>query len=225
MPGVSSRVSTRFREREGSPRVSGVPLTLADISDLRAYERDRDAFRREVIEAKRLRRVAIGPLVTVVFENRMTMRFQVQEMARAERMLTDEQIQGELDVYNPLIPGPGELSLTVFIELRSDSELREWLPRLVGIERALQLRAGSAGEEDVVAAEVEAAHERQLTRVETTASVHYVRFSLGAQTVGKFRRGPATIAVVHPAYRHESVLGDATRASLAADWDEQPHRR
>ena len=92
-------------------------LTLDDISDLRAYERDRDGYRRTVIELKRRRRVAVGPIVSLVFENRETMRSQIQEMARAEHMVTDEQIQKELDVYNALIPEPGELSATMFIEL------------------------------------------------------------------------------------------------------------
>jgi len=200
--------------------VSGPPLTLADISDLRAYEREREEFRRQVIEAKRLRRVAVGPLVTVVFENRMTMRFQVQEMARAERMLSDEQIQGELDVYNPLIPGDGELSLTLFVELTSESDLREWLPRLVGIERSLELRVGPPGGERVVEAAVDPAHAAQLTREETTASVHYVRFELPDDLRRAFAAGPAVLGTTHPAYRHETPLGDATRAALVADWED-----
>ena len=83
------------------------PLTLDDIADQRAYERERDDFRRAVIAHKKLRRLSVGPVVTLTFESRMTMRFQVQEMARAERMTTDEQIQHELDVYNRLLPGPG----------------------------------------------------------------------------------------------------------------------
>jgi hypothetical protein len=199
--------------------MSGRPLTLSDVSDLRAYERERDDFRRQVIEAKRLRRVAIGPIVTVVFENRLTMRFQVQEMARAERMLTDEQVQGELDVYNPLIPGPNELSLTLFVELTSDSTMREWLPKLVGIERAVELRAGPPDRERIVSAIVDEAHEAQLTREETTSSVHYVRFELPEEVAELFRQGPATIAIAHPQYAHEASLSDETRASLVADWD------
>ncbi|MHB8499257.1 MAG: DUF3501 family protein, partial [Acidimicrobiales bacterium] len=74
------------------------PLTLDDIADQRAYERERDDFRRQVIAAKRLRRVSVGPFVTLTFENRLTMRFQVQEMARAEKMTSDEQIEHELEV-------------------------------------------------------------------------------------------------------------------------------
>ena len=112
-------------------------LTVDDILDLRAYERVRDDFRTRVMAKKRLRRIPLGPVVTLVFECADTVRFQVQEMARAERILTDEGIRGELDVYNRLLPSPGELSATLFIELTSEDQLRHWLPRLVGIERSV----------------------------------------------------------------------------------------
>src|SRR5947209_13139715 len=109
-------------------------LTVADIHDLRAYERERDDFRREIISLKRARRIAVGPITTLVFENTETMRWQVQEMARAERMLSDEQIAHEVDTYNQIIPDAGELSGTLLLELTSEVALREWLPRLVGVE-------------------------------------------------------------------------------------------
>jgi hypothetical protein len=193
-------------------------LTLDDITDLRAYERGREEFRREVIALKKLRRVSIGPLLTVVFENRTTMLFQIQEMARAESMSTDEQILAELEVYNPLIPGPGELSLTLFVELRNDAELREWLPKLVGIERSLELRFGDSPG-FTVRALVDPEHAAQLTREELTASVHYVRFELDDAQRQAFAAGPAVLAVDHPAYSYEQDLSPETRASLVSDWD------
>jgi hypothetical protein len=201
-------------------------LTLDDISDLRAYERDRDAYRATVIELKRRRRVPVGPIVSLVFENRETMRSQVQEMARAERMVTDEQIQKELDIYNALIPEAGELSATLFIELTAEDALRNWLPRLVGIEHAvvLGLRGGETGGEpggepggEVVRAVPEAAHEEALTRPEITASVHYIRFALDTAQVERFASGPVTLAVDHPEYRAESVLSEEVRAELLTD--------
>ncbi len=192
-------------------------LDLSDIADLREYERERDEFRRQVIELKRLRRVQIGPILTVVFENRTTIRFQIQEMARAEKMVTDTQIEAELGVYNPLIPGPGELSMTLFIELTTEDELREWLPKLVGIERSLELRIGSSA---VVRAVVDPEHAAQLTREEMTASVHYVRFVLAPAEQEAFRASGATIAANHPAYSHETALTSQTIQSLVADWSE-----
>ena len=91
---------------------------------------------------KQRRRVGVGPHVTLVFENRDTMRFQVQEMARVERIFTDQGIQEELDVYNPLIPEPGQLCATLFLELTTEEQMREWLPKLVGIERDRLVEVG-----------------------------------------------------------------------------------
>jgi hypothetical protein len=194
------------------------PLVIDDIEDLRTYERGRDAYRRQIIELKKRRRVAVGPLVTLVFENRETIRFQVQEMARVERMATDEQVQGELDVYNALLPTPGELSATMFIELTDEASLRTWLPKLVGVERSIELRIGAAGAEtDIVVSRPEASHEEALTRPAVTASVHYIRFSLTPDQVARFAAGPVVLAAAHPEYRHETTLSDETRAELLAD--------
>ena len=190
-------------------------LTLEDILDLRAYERERDDFRARVIDLKRRRRVAVGPLVTLVFENADTIRFQVQEMARAERMLSDADIQAELDVYNPLIPERGEMNATLFVELTSQDQMREWLPKLVGIERSVLLRVGPDAE--VVPATPEADHASALTREETTASVHYVHFGLTPAEVAAFERGPVALAIDHPEYRHTTDLSAVTRHSLLED--------
>jgi hypothetical protein len=189
-------------------------LTIDDIVDLRAYERERDAFRTQIIELKKQRRVPVGPLVTMVFESRDTVRFQIQEMARAERMLTDEAIQAELDAYNPLIPEPGHLSATLFIELTSKAELLEWLPKLVGIERAVELRLGPG---DRIRAQVDQDHAAQLTRDEITASVHYLQFALSPQQIAQFEAQPVSLAIALPAYEHSTVLADSTRAALLGD--------
>jgi hypothetical protein len=191
-------------------------LTLDDISDLRAYERERDDFRTHVIALKKRRRVAVGPIITLLFENRDTIRFQIQEMARAEKLISDEAIETELRIYNPLIPDPGSLSATLFIELTSDAELRDWLPKLVGIEREVVLRFGPDGG-FVVRCEVDPDHERQLTRDEITASVHYIRWTLTPEQVQAFGDGPVWVAFTHPDYRHETELPDETVAELRSD--------
>lgn len=193
-------------------------LRLSDIADLRAYERERPEFLKSVIALKALRRVALGPYITVVFENRTTVRFQIQEMARAERMVTDEQIQTELDIYNPLIGSDGELSMTLFIELRSEDELRTWLPRLVGIESSIAVVIGEGKGATIVRAVLDADHARQLTRDEITASVHYLRIDLGPELVSRFANERVFLAAQHPAYLYETELSDATKTSLRADW-------
>lgn len=192
-------------------------LTLDDIADLRAYEREREEFRKFVIELKKKRRVHVGPFVTLVFENRDTVRFQIQEMARVERLATDEAIEGELEIYNPLIPEPGRLAATLFVELTTDTELREWLPKLVGIERAVLVRMGQGEEATDVRCLPNPEHEAMLTREEITASVHYVHFELSPSQVETFATGPVRLVVDHHEYHHETVLSDETVAELLAD--------
>lgn len=192
-------------------------LNLDDIADLREYEREREEFRSRVIDLKRRRRISVGPFVTFVFENRETIRFQIQEMARAERMIGDEDILGELEVYNPLIPDPGELSATMFIELTSKDELRQWLPKLVGIERAPRLRIGDGGTPMVVEGTPEEQHEEQLTREEATASVHYVRFQLAPEQIAAFGSGPVVLALEHENYAEETPLSPETVEELLRD--------
>lgn len=194
-------------------------LTLTDITDLRAYERERADFRAGIIALKKKRRVHLGPILTLLFENASTIRFQIQEMARAEKIISDEGIETELRIYNPLIPDPGSLAATMFIELTTDAQLREWLPKLVGIERAIELRFGPDDARTVVRCVVDADHEKQLTREEITASVHYLHFALDAAEVEAFVAGggPVVLAVTHPAYQHETVLPPETVAELTSD--------
>ncbi|MCZ7531324.1 MAG: DUF3501 family protein [Acidimicrobiia bacterium] len=196
-------------------------LTVHDIVDLRAYERERDAFRRHVIELKKRRRIHLGTIVTLTFENADTVRFQIQEMARAERMLRDEQIAHEVEVYNELIPDPGELSATLFLELTSDDQLREWLPKLVGVQRHVRFRFGSGdGAENGVDNSVDSIpeDEERLTREdETTPAVHYVKFRFTPTQAAALREGPAFLEITHAEYRESVELSPAQRSELAAD--------
>ena len=186
-------------------------LTVDDIVDHRAYERERDEFRADIIAMKKRRRIALGDLVTIVFENTDTMRFQVQEMARAERMLTDDAIAHEVETYNELVPETGELSGTLFIEITDEEALRYWLPRLVGIHERVGLVVGgelSRGR----AQDVE-----RLTRSDTTPTVHYLKFALGAAQQAAFADGPVRIVVDHPEYQADVTLTDDQRDELAGD--------
>ena len=189
-------------------------LLLDDIADLRAYERERADFRERVIELKRRRRVPLGTVLTVLFESRDTIRFQIQEMARVEKILSDDGIQTELDIYNALVPEPGQLCATLFIELTSDDQMREWLPKLVGIERSLVLRSADGTE---VRCRPEAQHEAQLTRAEATSAVHYLEWSFTPEQIDSLRTGPVTLVCDHPAYQEATMLTDWTVAELLSD--------
>jgi hypothetical protein len=189
-------------------------LTVDDIIDMRAYERERDVLRRTIIDLKRVRRVALGPIMTMVFENTTTMRWQVQEMARAERMLRDEQIEHEVETYNQLIPDENELSATLMLELTSEPALREWLPRLIGIEGhiAIVLPDGSA-----VAGVVSEEDESRLTRDDITAAVHFLKFRFTPAEVEMFASGPVHIVVDHPEYDQDVLLEPEQHAQLLSD--------
>ena len=197
-----------------SPQTSSRKLTLDDIADVRAYERERDEFRAKVMETKRKRRLSFGTIITMMFENRDTMLLQIQEMARVEKLTTDEEIQVELDTYNPMIPEPGQLTATVFLELTSDDQMREWLPKLVGIERSFVVVLPNG---DRVPSITEEAHAGQLTRDEATAAVHYIRFEFTPEQIESFATGPVRVEIEHPDYLEAIELPDSTHAELLGD--------
>jgi D-mannonate dehydratase len=188
-------------------------LTTDDIVDHRAYEREREAFRAQIIDMKRRRRIALGDVVTIVFENTDTMRWQVQEMARVERMLRDEQIAHEVATYNELIPDENELSATLLIELHSDEQLREWLPKLVGIQRSIVVQVA-----DLEPVRGVAQDEERLTREDVTAAVHFMKFRFTPEHVKAFGNGPVTVISEHPKYQEETTLSDVQRLELAEDF-------
>ena len=150
--------------------------------------------------------------MTMVFENTVTMRWQVQEMARVERMLRDEQIAHEVETYNQLIPDAGELSATLMIELTSEPALREWLPRLVGIERAHRDRPARRHS---VFGELSDEDELRLTRDDITAAVHFLKFRFAPDDIEMFASGPVHIVVDHPEYDQDVVLDAGTARATA----------
>jgi hypothetical protein len=188
-------------------------LSVDDIVDHRAYERERDEFRARIIAMKRRRRIALGNLLTIVFENTDTMRFQVQEMARAERMLTDDAIATEVHTYNELIPNDGELSGTLFIELTNDADLREWLPKFVNVQHHLHFDLADGSRADAVPED-----EERLTRDNVAATVHYLKFRFTPEQRAALTRAPARLVVDHPDYHAVAELTDEQRAELAGDF-------
>lgn len=188
-------------------------LTLDDISDLRAYEREREQFRNTVIEKRRLRRVALGTLMSLSFENRDTMRYQIQEMIRVEKTMTDEGVIEELNAYNPMIPEPGQLCATLFVELTSEDQVREWLPKLAGLERSISRLADGSK----VAGRIDDQHAAGLTREDVTAAVHYLTFDLTTAQVAAFEAGDVIVECALPTYLEAAALTAGTKAELLQD--------
>jgi hypothetical protein len=149
--------------------------------------------------------------VTLVFENRDTLLFQIQEMLRAERITSDRGIQGELDVYNPLLPEPGELSATLFVEITDAARIREDLHGLVGIDEHVALMIGGRHSPAVF--------EPGRSTEERLASVQYIRFAVGASARAELLDPAIGVAleIDHPRYPHRVELTRGTRESLADD--------
>jgi len=188
-----------------------------ELKDLVAYEKAREGMRARVIGIKEDRRLALGPNISLLFENRDTVLFQVQEMIRAERIVEEARIQEELEVYNALVPGRGQLSATLFIEIpelsrMSQEKVRETVNRFQGLDRdVVWLVAGGAR----VPARFESGH----TKEEKMSAVHYVRFDVPAAARQALADASADVRVVvdHPRYQAQSDLPPPMRQALLAD--------
>ncbi len=190
-------------------------LTPADLLSLEQYHKERPRLRAEVLAHKRNRQVAIGPNVTLYFEDRVTMRYQVQEMLRVERIFESEAIAEELEAYNPLIPDGTNLKATMMLEYPDVEERRTALARLGGVEHAVYVEVGALGRVFAYADE-----DLPRTEADKTAAVHFLRFELDAAMRKALKAGAALkLGVDHAHYRHEVVAPAAVGASLAADLD------
>jgi hypothetical protein len=190
-------------------------LTCDDLLSLEAYARERPAFRARVLEHKRLRNVAVGPNITLMFEDRLTIQYQIQEMLRVERVFEAAGIQDELDAYNPLIPDGSNLKATMLIEFPDVDERVRKLQQLHGIEHRIALRVGDAAPVHAIADE-----DMDRSNAEKTSAVHFLRFELDASQVAQFKRGGRIeFFIDHSTYPAAVIIDEATRAALAADFD------
>lgn len=185
------------------------PLIASDLWPAPVYEQVRDEFRSKVIAEKAHRRVGVGPYMTFVFENRLTVKFQIQEILRAEKLTSAEQIQEELDGFNTMLPGEGELSATLLIELvGSEPEVKAELAKLVGLAQAVRLEIDGQA--------VPGRFDHGRDDGAKVSAVQYVRFAVGALGA-KLAQAKVELVVDHPNYRHRVPLDEATRKSLAGD--------
>lgn len=188
-------------------------LTTSEILNLVEYEKVRDARRRQIVELKKARRIAVGRYLTFVFENRDTVWFQIQEMVRAERIVDDSKIAEEVEVYNALLPQPGELSATLMIEIEDAAQIKPVLDKLLGIDTRgyVKLTVGSR----VIPGDFEAGHSDE-ERGKLSA-VHFVRFALPPEARTSFATSEVALVVEHPNERARTVLSDETKRSLLDD--------
>ena len=180
---------------------------------LEAYARERNAFRAKVIEHKKRRTVHLGAHLTLLFEDELTIRYQVQEMLRIERIFEEDGIRGELEAYNPLVPDGSNWKATMLIEYPEEAERKRMLARLKGIEERTWVQV--QGFERVLPI---ADEDLERENDEKTSSVHFLRFELTQPMRDALRKGAAvTLGVDHPAYSATAELQPEVRAALAAD--------
>ncbi len=185
-------------------------VVLDDILGFAAYEKVRQEFRQDIIEKKKRRRVAVGDKISMVFENRDTVIFQIQEMLRAERIGDLDKIREEIAVYNELIPNTAELSATMFLEIEDQSHLRDDLLKFLGIDEAVSLKVGSHV--------VSACFEEGRSKDDKISAVQYLRFPFDAAAQGAFVGGEkAELVIDHPNYRVTVPLTPEVQKSLAED--------
>ena len=190
------------------------PLKPEDLMSLEEYHRERSDFRARVLAHKRDRQAPIGPNVTLYFEDRLTMQYQVQEMLRIERIFESEAIAEELAAYNPLVPDGGNLKATMMIEYPDSDERRVALAELGGVEHTVYVQV--PGFEKVLA---HADEDLERSSDEKTAAVHFLRFELDPAMRAALKNGAALrLGVDHPKYRREVDASESLRSALTADF-------
>jgi hypothetical protein len=207
-------------ERPGEKELQGTnempeaarKITPSDILSLADYEKRRGELKQTLIPVKKLRRVEVGPFATFYFENYATMWMQVQEMLRIEKGGA-EQVAGELDAYNPLIPQGGELIATLMLEIEDADRRNAVLLTLGGIEESVFLEIGG---ERIQGTPTE--YDDRTTADGKTSSVHWLRFKFSKDQIAHFAKERVVLGIEHKNYGHMAVLGEETKQALARDF-------
>ena len=203
MPGENRGMQSRLMK----------PLTQDDLIPQDQYERQRESYRQTIIALKQRRRITIGDKVTLIFENRETLRFQIQEMIRVERIVDPQKVQEELEVYNALLPGSGELSATLLIELTDPDTMKHWLDLFMGLDHGHKVGLRAGGE--VVYGEFEGGHSHE-TKI---SAVHFVRFhpTSGMVQAISDQSARAVLTVHHAGYNAEAEVPWPMREEWRSD--------
>ena len=188
-------------------------IARESLLSLEAYARSRSEFRARAIEHKRLRTVHLGEHLTLLFEDELTVRYQIQEMLRVERIFEEADIRGELDAYNPLVPDGSNWKATMLLEYPDPGERQARLAELKGIERRTWVQVEGCERVYAIADE-----DLERENEEKTSSVHFLRFELSPGMVGALRQGAGlTMGADHPQYKASAPIGPETRRSLTED--------
>jgi hypothetical protein len=194
-------------------------ITRADILPISVYEKERKDRRKTMAAMKAKRRIEVGPFATFYFENYETMLHQVHEMLAIEKG-GDEQVQSELEAYNPLIPNGHELVATLMFEIEDPVRRERELARLGGVELQIYMVVG--GDANAVRVHAQQIGDDERTRADgKTSSVHFLRFAFPAEAVAAFKKSGAEVVleIAHPAYAHMARMPEPVRAALARDFD------
>jgi hypothetical protein len=191
-------------------------LIRADLLGLEAYAEQRKAFRAQVLEHKKNRQVQLGEHATLLFEDRLTMQYQIQEMLRVERIFEPQGIEDELAAYNPLIPDGSNLKATFMVEYSDEEERKRALKTLIGIEDKVWMRVAGFARVGAIADE-----DMERENPEKTASVHFLRFEFTPEMIAAVKQGAALAAGVdHPHYQASvDPLPEPVCAALVVDFD------
>jgi hypothetical protein len=188
-------------------------LTRADLWSLEEYAQKRESFRQDVIAQKKNRQVALGPNATLYFENELTMRYQIQEMLRVERIFEAAEIEEELESYNPLIPDGSNWKATFMIEYSDAEERKVALAKMGGIELTVWVQVNDGEKIYAIANE-----DMERTRDEKAAAVHFTRFELSAENVADLKNGrPLKMGIDHSSIPCTINVEGATRDALMSD--------
>jgi uncharacterized protein DUF3501 len=189
-------------------------ITRDSLMTLEAYARARPEFRAQVMAHKKNRTLHLGDHITLIFEDELTVRYQIQEMLRVERVFEEAGIQDELDAYNPLVPDGSNWKATMMIEYADPAERGRMLARLIGVEDRVWVQAGGCARVYAIADE-----DLERENAEKTSAVHFLRFELDRAMAQALRRGAAlAVGIDHPEYA--ATIGGvpaAVHASLVND--------
>jgi hypothetical protein len=187
-------------------------LKTTDLLSLEEYDNERDAIKKELITHKKNRTVSIGEHIVLIFEDYSTIKYQVQEMLRIEKIFNKKEIQEEIDAYNPLIPDGSNFKATMLIMYPDVEERKIMLSKLHGIENNIYLNCGS---KKIVAL---ADEDLERSTDDKTSAVHFLRFELDQTDITDFLSNDRVlVGVSHDEYTDEVVLSEATKDSLSKD--------